>query len=453
MAGQHDTAATASPDARLESTSSSHDIFISAATVASWHHDGLLTNATLKIQYSASEKTALFQLHVRMTLKSTPSVKTSFYVLVQPQDIQLVKDEPSSQLGQREALSMALDKLGPRLIRLHLTLSRPPIVVAPLHQDLACKSATAGRIRDALRALSRQSDFMLSIAHNTLHQEQLNMLCADLGSRSIMSVADDRYIAKLYHGKGGQVIFGPADTTLASDHDDEAVVEAAAEAMVEAVAEAEPDANDGIVSSEMLPSPPSYERALSLPPVPPVALPDYIERPLKRQRRSSADSTSERSSLRLVMTSCRQMLEEQQQAFARQLAEQQQVISNLQQSFSELQQAFLEHQAQHSSQPRPDSRDQIKQVASRVYAKLAPRFVQQDELAALEESLLEATAEFLDDQTHSIDFLVRHQILDNRQTFEEFVSKELENEERRILEHLESATFKLQFPNQHAKDG
>lgn len=230
------------------------DISLTTAAVVSWRHDGLLTDATFKLERVASTNVALFQLSINVALKDVPSVKTPLSVIVHPRDITALRSrhvdiDRDSQSDIPEVIQPALKRvLGSQITCLQFSLSAPSTLIGPKGQYPRPRHQASVPIIDAICALSQETEFDLFLTCNVLSQTQRESLCAEIESRSLSTVANDRYIARLNRGKGRRIILAPTATISGDDA----------------------DVDDNTPGAGTMPPPPSYNQVLPPAPAPPL---------------------------------------------------------------------------------------------------------------------------------------------------------------------------------------
>lgn len=200
-------------DATTASIDSTHDDDIDvskAPIVVSWtdedqarslsHSPLTHDHVTLDIQFQEESQTAFFKITANLALKGKRT-RSNIFLFVPPERIR------SLDFVDQDDKSVSASKiLGTSTHSLQFALFEPPSLVVP-KDDYIPKSETARTTLEALRALARATLLRVDLPSNALAEQRLLALCekASTGGalNTIPGVAN---LAKLYGGKGGQII-------------------------------------------------------------------------------------------------------------------------------------------------------------------------------------------------------------------------------------------------------
>ncbi|KAG6358712.1 hypothetical protein INS49_012231 [Diaporthe citri] len=201
-------------DATTASIESAHDddIDISKAPiVVSWtggddqaqslSHSSLThDHVTFDVHFDAESHTAFFKITANLAFKGKRS-RSNIFLFIHPERIR------SLDFVEQDDESASTSKiLGTSTYSLHFVLIEPPALVVP-KDDYVPKGETARNTLQALQALSRVTRFRLDLPSNVLAKQRLLALCEKASSgESLKTLPGAANLAKLYGGKGGQVI-------------------------------------------------------------------------------------------------------------------------------------------------------------------------------------------------------------------------------------------------------
>jgi len=171
------------------------------SAVAQWQKLGdqisILKDLSLDLHHEVRSDKAFFKISALVVLKAHPGRSKRVYLFVHPECIQslTLEDNPETRY-----------ELGPGTIRLRFGLSSPMTLLGP-KLNLTPQSKASGDILDALRVLAGQLSFAVYTNLSAkLLPGQLPSLCEAVSQHRLGSIADHANPAKLYGGKGGQVV-------------------------------------------------------------------------------------------------------------------------------------------------------------------------------------------------------------------------------------------------------
>jgi hypothetical protein len=201
-------------DATTASIESAHDDDIQvskAPIVVFWTGDGDRAHSlshsplthdhvTFDVQLDTQSHTAFFKIIANLALKGRRS-RSNIFLFIPPERIQsldLVEQDEKSESAARV--------LGTSTLSLQFILVEPPALVVP-KDDYIPKGETARATLEALQALSRATRLRVDLPSNVLAKERLIALCDKAStSGALKTMTAVANLAKLYGGKGGQII-------------------------------------------------------------------------------------------------------------------------------------------------------------------------------------------------------------------------------------------------------
>lgn len=172
-----------------------------ASAVATWG-DERLSDLFLDLHWHTPSNKAFFKLRATIFLSMVPGRrdgKTSIYVFIHPERIRQLSVE----------LVPIETGLGSEAVSLKFLLERPPVLVVP-NTPYEPKSAAAKQLLERFHAFASQScfDIHAEIPRRKLSSARLQELCAVVSERGVASLAAHANAARLYQGRGGQIIEG-----------------------------------------------------------------------------------------------------------------------------------------------------------------------------------------------------------------------------------------------------
>lgn len=200
-------------DATTASIDSAHDdIDVSRAPiVVSWTGDDHQAHSlghsplthdhvTFDVHFDAESHTAFFKITANLAFKGKRS-RSNIFLFIHPERVR------SLDLVEQDDRSVTASKiLGTSTYSLHFALVEPPALVVP-KDDYVPKGETARNTLEALQALSRVTRFHVDLPSKVMAKERLLALCEKASSSgSLKTMRGAANLAKLYGGKGGQVI-------------------------------------------------------------------------------------------------------------------------------------------------------------------------------------------------------------------------------------------------------
>jgi hypothetical protein len=201
-------------DATTASVDSAHDDDIDvykAPIVVSWTGDddqahslshSPLTHdhVTLDVHFDAESHTAFFKITANLALKGKRS-RSNIFLFIAPERIRSLDyvEQDDQSVSASKTLSTSTHSL-------QFVLVEPPGLVVP-KDDYVPKGETARTTLEALQALSRVTRLRVDLPSNVLAKQRLDVLCEKAStSGALKTMAGVANLAKLYGGKGGQVI-------------------------------------------------------------------------------------------------------------------------------------------------------------------------------------------------------------------------------------------------------
>lgn len=178
-----------------------------AKAVAIWKNQRL-SGLFLDLHWHTPSNKAFFKLRTTVPLSRVPGRrdgKTSIYVFLYPERVR--------QLSVEHDLSEKA--LGPETVFLKFVLDRPPALVVP-QVPYEPKNAAAKDLLETFRSLATQTcfDVYAEIPRRKLSVTRIQELCAAVSGHHVASLAAHANAARLYQGRGGQIIEGDTLTQL-----------------------------------------------------------------------------------------------------------------------------------------------------------------------------------------------------------------------------------------------
>lgn len=281
-------------DATTASIDSAHhdDIDVSKAPiVVSWtgddeqaqslsHSPHTHDHVTFDVHLDAESHTAFFKIAANLAFKGKRS-RSNIFLFIHPERIR------SLDFVEQDDRSASASKiLGTGTYSLHFVLTEPPALVVP-KDDCVPRGETARTTLQALQALSRVTRFRVDLPSNVLAKQRLLAFCEKASSSgSLKTLPGAANLAKLYGGKGGQVIQSgqPVTTEVQSCGDPSGSAGRASQPATPRGYPREKDpAPSGTAAAEF---PPSYDDLGHSPPA-------YPPASNKRRRLDSPEDTSQ----------------------------------------------------------------------------------------------------------------------------------------------------------------
>lgn len=291
-------------DATTASIDSAHDgdIQVSKAPiVVAWNGDDdqthLLSHSplthdhvTFDIYFDAESHTAFFKITANLALKGKRS-RSNIFLFIPPERIR------SLEFVEEDDRSVSASKIiGTSTFSLQFVLVEPPALVVP-KDDYVPKGETARTTLEALQALARVTRLRVDLPSNILAKQRLLALCERASSSGVLkTMTGVANLAKLYGGKGGQVIESSQHKTAEVRSDGEP--SGSAEKAIPSAASYEfprGPASSGAAAAE---SPPSYDDLGHSPP-------SYPPPSNKRRRLDSGSEGTSQAGLKIEEI-CRQ---------------------------------------------------------------------------------------------------------------------------------------------------
>lgn len=201
-------------DATTASIDSAHDDDINiskAPIVVSWigddgqaqslsHSPLTHDHVTFDVHFDAEAHTAFFRITANLALKGKRS-RSNIFLFIAPERIR------SLEFVEQDDGSVSASKtLGTSTYSLHFVLVDPPALVVP-KDDYVPKGEAARTTLAAMQALSRVTRFRVDVPSKVLGRERWLALCEKASSSGFLkAIPGFANLAKLYGGKGGQVV-------------------------------------------------------------------------------------------------------------------------------------------------------------------------------------------------------------------------------------------------------
>lgn len=201
-------------DATTASIDSTHhdDIDVSKAPiVVSWTDDedqpqslshSPLTHdhVTFDIHFDSESHTAFFKITANLALKGKRT-RSNIFLFIPPERIQSL-----DLVEQDDKSASSSNFLGTSTYSLQFVLVEPPALVIP-KDDYIPKGETARTTLDALQAIARVTRLRVDLPSHALAEQRLLALCEKASSSgALKTMSGVANLAKLYGGKGGQVL-------------------------------------------------------------------------------------------------------------------------------------------------------------------------------------------------------------------------------------------------------
>lgn len=266
-------------DATTASIDSAHDddIDISKAPiVVSWTGDddqaqslshSPLTHdhVTFDVHFDTESHTAFFRITANLAFKGKRS-RSNIFLFIHPERIR------SLDFVEQDDTSVSASKvLGTSTQSLHFALVEPAALVVP-KDDYVPRGETARHTLEAIQALSRATRFRVDLPSKVLAKDRLLALCEKASSSTILKTTPGAAnLAKLYGGKGGQVIQNgqPVATEVRSGGEPSGSAEKASSSLPHEYPREKDPAPSGTAATEF---PPSYDDLGHSPPAyPPIS--------------------------------------------------------------------------------------------------------------------------------------------------------------------------------------
>ncbi|KKY31928.1 hypothetical protein UCDDA912_g08123 [Diaporthe ampelina] len=157
-------------------------------------------HVTFDVHFDAEARTAFFRIVANLALKGKRS-RSNIFLFIAPERIRSLEfvDQDDGSVSASKALGTSTHSL-------HFVLAEPLALVVP-KDDYAPKGETARTTLEAMQALSRVARFRVNIPSKALGKERWLALCEKASSSgSLKAMPGLPNLAKLYGGKGGQVI-------------------------------------------------------------------------------------------------------------------------------------------------------------------------------------------------------------------------------------------------------
>lgn len=289
-------------DATTASIESTHDDDIDvskAPIVVSWTDDedqaqslshSPLTHdhVTLDIHLDAESHTAFFKITANLALKGKRT-RSNIFLFIPPERIR------SLDFVEQDGKSVSASNiLGTRTYSLQFVLIEPPALVVP-KDDYVPKGETARKTLEALQALARVTRLRVDLPSNALAEQRLLALCAKASSSgALKTMSGVANLAKLYGGKGGQIVASKQSETAPVRGESSASAE---KAPLAAAPHQHPRGKDAAPSEAPAEFPPSYDDLGHSPPSYPPSS--------KRRRLDSGSQATSQAGLKIEEI-CRQ---------------------------------------------------------------------------------------------------------------------------------------------------
>lgn len=236
-------------------------------------------HVTFDAHFDAQSHNAFFKITANLALKGRRS-RSNIFLFIYPERIR------SLDIVEQDDKSESASKiLGTSTHSLRFVLAEPPALVVP-KDDYVPKGETARNTLEALQALSRVTHFRVDLPSKTLARERLLELCGKASSSgSLKTMAGVANLAKLYGGKGAQLIESgqPGTTECRPGGEASGSAEKAASAPPH---EHSREKNPAPSAAAVAEFPPSYDDLGHSPP-------SYPPSSNKRRRLDSPDDTSQ----------------------------------------------------------------------------------------------------------------------------------------------------------------
>lgn len=237
-------------------------------------------HVTFDAHFDAESHTAFFKITANLAFKGKRS-RSNIFLFIHPERIR------SLEFVEQDDWSASASKiLGTSTCSLHFVLVEPPALVVP-KDDYVPKGETARTTLQTLQALSQVTRFRVDLPSNVLAKPRLLALCEKASSSgSLTTLPGAANLAKLYGGKGGQVIKSgqPVTTEVRSGGEPSGSAERASQpATPHGYPQEKEPAHSGTAAAEF---PPSYDDLGHSPPA-------YPPPSNKRRRLDSPEDTSQ----------------------------------------------------------------------------------------------------------------------------------------------------------------